>query len=84
MKQYITYICEKCNKESRNANDIEECEAGHLGLTIDEKLKYDALQEIVRRRSYTVSVTKNEKTDKEFEDAIIEILAFERKHGIIK
>lgn len=84
MKQYITYVCETCNKESRNADEIKACEAGHLGLTVDEKLEYDVLQEIVRRRSYTVSVTKNEKTDKEFEDAIIEILAFERKHGIIK
>ncbi|WP_395546772.1 MULTISPECIES: hypothetical protein [unclassified Lacrimispora] len=84
MKQYVTYICEKCSRESRNADEIRECEASHLGLTIDEKLEYDVLQEIVRRRSYTVSVTKNEKTDKEFEDAIIEMLAFERKHGIIK
>lgn len=84
MKQYAMYLCEECNRESRNADEIRECEASHLGLTIDEKLEYDVLKEIVRRRSYTVSVTKNEKTDKEYDDAINEILMFERKYGIIK
>lgn len=84
MKQYVTFICENCNKESRNADEIKACEAGHLGLTVDEKLEYDGLKEIVRRRSYTVSVTKNEKTEKEFDNAINEILDFEKKHGISK
>lgn len=82
MKQYTTYICEKCNKESRSAEEIRECEAAHLGLTSDKKLMYDALKEIVRRRSYTVSVTKNEKTDKDFDDAINDLLKFEKEHGI--
>jgi hypothetical protein len=84
MKQYVSYICEKCNKESRNANEIKECEATHLGLTSDEKIKYDGLKEIVRRCSYAVNITKNAKTDKEFDDAINEIIAFEKEHGIIK
>lgn len=84
MKQYTTYICETCNKESRSADEIKSCEAAHLGLTVNEKLEYDVLQEIVKRRSYTVSVTKNEKTEKDFDDAINEIIAFEKKHGIKK
>ena len=82
MKHYTTYICEKCNKESRNAEEIRKCEAAHLGLTPNEKLEYDMLKEIVRSRSYTVSVTKNEKTDKDFDDAINELLEFEKEHGI--
>ena len=83
MKQYITFICEECKKESRDINEIKECEAAHLGLTTIEKFRYDALKEIVRRCSYKVNVTKNEETDRQFDDAINEIIAFEKEHGII-
>lgn len=82
MKQYIMYVCEKCNKESRNADEIRSCEAAHLGLTVDEKLEYDFLQKFVNRCSYTLSVTKNRTTEMEFDDAINELLEFEKKHGI--
>lgn len=84
MKQYVTYTCEKCNRESRNANEIIKCEAAHLGLTTDESFRYNGLKEVVKRCSHMVSITKNEKTDKEFDDAIKEIIAFEKVHGIIR
>ena len=84
MKQYIVYVCERCKKESRKANEIKECEAGHMGLTIEENFRYDGLKEIVRRCSYMVSVTKNTNTDREFDHAIKELIDFEKEHGIIK
>ena len=35
-----------------------------------------------RYKSAIVSSCKNEQTDKEFDDAIAELLAFEKKHGL--
>lgn len=84
MKQYTMYVCETCKRESRNANVIKECEANHIGLTIEEKFKYDGLKENVKRCSCMIETTKNERTDKEFDNAINELITFEKDHGLIK
>lgn len=44
MKQHIIYECKTCGKKSENNEDILECEAAHLGLTIAEKKTYDFLK----------------------------------------
>ena len=47
MKSYTMYVCETCGKESRNRKTIQECEAGHLGLTWLEYLDYRNLKACV-------------------------------------
>ena len=36
MKQYTVYACETCGYESKNANEVMQHEADHLGLTVKE------------------------------------------------
>lgn len=82
MKQHIIYECEKCGKQSKDREEIMICEAAHFGLTVAEKQEWEHLKEKVRYKSAIVSSCKNEQTDKEFDDAIAELLAFEKKHGL--
>lgn len=82
MNQYIIYECEKCGKQSKNREEIMICEAAHLGLTVAEKKEWELLKEKVRYKSAIVSGCKNEQTDKEFDEAIAELMAFEKKYGI--
>jgi len=82
MKTKIFYICETCNNISSDIDIIQICEANHLGLTVNEHFCYKALEEIVRRTSYKVSVTKNTETEKAYDEAIKELMDFEEKHNI--
>ena len=82
MKQHIIYECEKCGKKSRDREEIMICEAAHLGLTVAEKQEWEYLKEKVRYKSALVSSYKNKRTDKEFDDAIAELMDFEKLHGI--
>lgn len=82
MKQHIIYECEKCGKQSKDREEIMICEAAHLGLTVSEKQEWESLKEKVRYKSAIVSSCKNEQTDKEFEDAIAELMDFEKFHEI--
>ena len=82
MNQHIIYECKTCRKKSENKEDILECEAAHLGLTIAEKKTYDFLKDRVKNASSVVSRTKNEETDKAFNEAIETLLAFEKEHKI--
>ena len=82
MKQHIIYECKTCRKKSENKEDILECEAAHLGLTIAEKKTYDFLKDRVKNASSVVSITKNEETDKAFDKAINELMDFEKEFGI--
>ena len=82
MKQHIIYECEKCGKQSRNREEIIICEAAHLGLTIAEKQEWEQLKDKVRYKSAIVSSCKNEQSDKEFNDAIDDLIEFEKLHGI--
>lgn len=82
MKQHIIYECEKCGKQSKDREEIMICEAVHLGLTVSEKQEWESLKEKVRYKSAIVSSCKNEQTDKEFADAIAELMDFEKFHEI--
>ena len=83
MKKYTMYVCETCGRESKDYNVIRECEAGHLGLTVDELNQYDKLNSDAEDCGRMVSIAKNDKTEKAFDDAIKTLVAFERKHGLI-
>lgn len=82
MKQHIIYECEKCGKKSKDKNEIIKCEAAHLNLSEEEYQQWEELKQDVRYVSHIVSTCKNEQTNKEFDDAIAELLAFEKKHGL--
>lgn len=82
MKVYTIFECEKCGKKSSNRAEIMECEASHLGLTVAEKQEWERLKENVRYRGSVVSTTKNEVTDKDFDEAIKRVMDFEKEHGI--
>ena len=82
MKMYTIFECEKCGKKSSNKAEIMECEASHLGLTVAEKQEWERLKEEVRYRGSVVSTTKNEVTDKDFDEAIKRVMDFEKEHGI--
>lgn len=82
MKQHIIFECETCGKQSENREEIMKCEAAHLGLTIAEKQEWESLKERARYAGVVVSRTKNEETDKAFNEAIETLLAFEKEHKI--
>ena len=82
MKQYTVYVCETCGYESKNAKEVMQHEADHLGLTVKEKEQYRALKSFAAYMGSVVSHTKNEATDKAFDDAIQNLLNFEKEHGI--
>lgn len=82
MKQYIMYVCETCGEESRDFSKIKKCEADHLGLTLEEKNSYDTLKKKAEMCGATLSRTKNEETDKDFDDAIDALILFEKEHGV--
>lgn len=83
MKQYIMYECEVCGKTSKNANEIIECECKHLGLTIEEKKEWEHLKEVVKHCSCVISHTKNEETERSYDEAIEALMQFEKKHNIV-
>lgn len=82
MKQYTVYVCDKCKYENRDIKKMREHEAVHLGLTVKEMEQYMGLQSYAAYMGSVVSRTKNEITDKAFDDAIQNLLDFEQKHGI--
>lgn len=82
MKQHIIYECETCGKQSKDREEIMICEAAHFGLTVTEKREWEQLKDKVRYKSAIVSGCKNEQTDKEFDEAIEELMEFEKLHEI--
>lgn len=82
MRQYITYVCERCGQKSEDKNKIYACEASHLGLTTEQKQQYDTLQKNVELASAILNLRHNERTINEFDDAIKKLLDFEKQYNI--
>lgn len=82
MRKKTIYICECCGKESSNAEEIRKCEASHFGLTPDEKERWEIYKTIVKRRSADVFHSKNERTEKSYDEAIQELMEFEAQHHL--
>lgn len=82
MKQHIIYECDACGKQSKDRVEIMKCEALHLGLTIAEMQEWRNLKENARYAGTVVGTTKNEQTDKAFDESIEKLLVFEKEHGI--
>lgn len=82
MRLHTIFECEKCGRKSSDRAEIMECEASHLGLTVVEKQEWERLKEDVRYKGVIVSSTKNEITDRDFDEAISRVLEFEKQHGV--
>ena len=83
MKSYTMYVCEKCNNQSKNRGEISLCEGKHIGLnTLEEVQEYANLLEKVRRTSGALSCSQNPDLLKKQDDAIGELIAFEKKFNI--
>lgn len=83
MKMYQVYVCDFCGYESTNHDEVELCEAKHMGLqSIEEKHEYDALKSATAYFAHVVYNTNNEETRAAYDKAIEMQLAFETKHNI--
>ena len=82
MKKYVIYECEKCGMKSKICEEIERCEANHIGLTLEERAKYLDLEEKVKIHSHIASRTNNERTRNDLDKAIKELIEFEGKYNI--
>ena len=82
MRMYQVYVCEHCGKESTSCEDIEACEASHMGLSVEEKHSWDALKSAAAYFGSVVATTNNEKTRAEYDEAIEKLVSFEQAHGI--
>ncbi len=76
------YVCECCGKKSCDASEIERCEAAHMGLSVNEKRSWDSLKSAAKYFGYLVSATNNERTRAEYDEAIEELVLFEKEHNI--
>ena len=83
MRKKVVYVCEHCKGEFLNADDALKCEAGHLNLTLEEYNEYLSLLEKEKYCGIKISCTKNEHTEKEFEEAIKNVIDFKKKHNIV-
>lgn len=85
MHMYQVYVCDKCGFESTSHDDVELCEARHLGLTnLEDKHTYDALKGAAAYYGSVVLNNKNERTEEAHDNAIRNLLEFEKIHGIRK
>lgn len=82
MRVYQVYVCEKCGKESRCCEEIEVCEAFHMGLTVAEKHTWDALKSSAEYFGSIVLNRNNEQTRAAYDEAIEKLVQFEQSHGI--
>lgn len=81
MNQYTVYVCDKCGKESEDHDEIELCEAHHMGLqTLEEKHTYETLKSLAVYYGSVLYHTNNERTRKAYDDACEKLAAFEREH----
>ena len=82
MKQYTVYVCETCDYESKDYEDMRKHEAAHLGLTVEEMESYRALKSFAAYMGSVVASRNNEKTRRKFDEAVEKLMTFEKEHGI--
>ncbi len=82
MLEYTVYECKICRKKSKDRTEITKCEASHMKLSPEEYTRYQRLKKNAERAGRVVSIRKNEETDWNFDKAVLELLLFEREHGL--
>lgn len=83
VKTYTVYVCETCGKESKDSSIIKQCEASHLGLSVEELEIYKKLQDNAEYCGRIVASSKNDRTEKLFDDAINRLCDFEKEHNLV-
>lgn len=83
MKTIMMYQCEKCRKVYDSASHAMTCEAAHYGLTLEEYYHWRELLKTVKEAGAMNSISKNERTDKAFDDAVIRLVEFEKEHKLV-
>ena len=83
MKTIMMYQCEKCRKIYGSASQAMTCEAVHYGLTLEEYHYWMELQKTAKEAGAMNSISKNERTDKSFDDAVIQLVEFEKEHKLV-
>lgn len=78
LKHY--YKCDYCTQKfpTYDACLQHECDE-HIHISIDKYHQWQKLQDTVVRAGSTISHTKNEQTQKEFDDAVEALIKFENK-----
>lgn len=83
MKTIMMYQCEKCRKIYDSAIQAMTCEAAHYGLTLEEYHHWMELLKTTKEVGAMNSISKNERTDKAFDDAEIQLVEFEKEHKLV-
>lgn len=83
MKTIMMYQCEKCRKIYDSAIQAMTCEAAHYGLTLEEYYHWMELLKTVKEAGAMNSISKNERTDKAFDDAVIQLVEFEKEYKLV-
>lgn len=82
MQKTIIYTCDVCGKQSTEYNEILMCECSHLGIDLTTLQRWKALQKEVRNKSAISSIRHNAFTEAELDDAIRELIRFEKEHRL--
>ena len=61
---------------------MEEHEANHIGLTVEELHQYNKLKSLAAYMGSVVSTAKNELTEAQFDKTIKDLIDFEKQHNI--
>lgn len=82
MTRKTIFICDKCGKQYDIPVEARKCEAGHLGLTLEEFSEYHKLLNNERCCGINISIAKNERTEKALDDAVNAVIQFKNEHNI--
>lgn len=82
MRTVTRYQCEKCLEIYPTSHEAFLCEAGHYGLTVEEYGQWISLKKLAEDAGRMAGISKNEKTEANFDNAVQELLDFERKHHL--
>lgn len=82
MKSYIVYECENCGKTSKNKEDIIRCEASHINVSLETMLMWKTLQQKVKYFSSAMLNHCNDQTRFDYDNAVEQLVAFEKENNI--
>lgn len=82
MKHFTIHTCDFCGYQSSNYDHMRKHEAEHLGLTVEEMESYNSLKSFAAYMGSIIAEKNNNETKKKFDEAVENLVAFEKEHGI--
>lgn len=82
MKARTVYECEFCGNQYKTTKKAYECEAKHLGLTMEEYKEYMNLLDEEKTAFGIAGCASNDVIRKRCDDAVKAVIAFQEKHGL--